>query len=398
MPINRIAVIKHGSTVRELRAVLGEPNPGDELFFDSYIPYTKELVDGFGDREVLFIGRSSNNERADFGRYRTLTVNSCFGKDVPLLKRVHKRLSADRQIKKAVSGFRPQIIFSFGYYNEQDVYHKLAHQFRAYYVPIVARPWIKPLDPLRLFLWRKGINALKEPKNPAIFVRGEFLREHLVEQFGLSYDKVRLYWPVYPESFYQNVDENPFPKDTFNILWAGRMEENKGVNLLPKIFGKIRKIVPKARLTIVGEGCLKKKLREQLLDVGPEKEVWEIVGFVFSADIAKYYANCDVFISPTFIEGFGKVVYEAQLCGAPVVASRIHNLPYLIEDGKTGILIQPGDIEGFAKAIIRLANDKAFAKDMGRKAAEFARNIKKPSLTKRLKELLDELENYASQP
>ena len=94
----------------------------------------------------------------------------------------------------------------------------------------------------------------------------------------------------------------------------------------------------------------------------------------------------------TLDEGFGKVLFEGMLCGAPIVVSNIDNMPYLVEDSKHGLLVEPGNITAFVESIDKLLNDMDLASQLGINAANFARNVNKPSLTKRIKDLLDELE------
>jgi len=391
MQINRIAVIKNGHTAKELRAVLGEARPGDKLF-DSYVPYMQEFVEAFRDKEVLFIGRKTESDRFDSGKLHAVTVNSVFPKEILFPLRALKRWKAERTIRRLIHEFRPQLVFSFGLYIEIGTNYKYAREIDALFVPIVVAPWINPSNPVRKFLWKGGVEAITDPAIPSILVRGDFLKDHLLELFNLPPEIIKPYWPVYPASFYENTGGSPFSQDRFNVLWVGRMDVDKGAHLLPEILLAIRDRVPNICLTLVGDGTLAGEIRDQLVKIDPAENLWRIAGFVPAPKIADYYNCCDVLIMPTLDEGFGKVAFEAQLCGAPVVASRIHNIPYLIENGKTGLLVEPGDVEGFVKAVIKLAKDRVFAESLGKRAAKCARGIKKPNLTSKLKELISELE------
>ena len=76
--------------------------------------------------------------------------------------------------------------------------------------------------------------------------------------------------------------------------------------------------------------------------------------------LAEYYRAADVLVMPSRSETFGLVAAEAQACGLPVVASRIGGLPYVVADGKSGLLVDVGDEPGFAAALDRILLDSEF--------------------------------------
>lgn len=80
------------------------------------------------------------------------------------------------------------------------------------------------------------------------------------------------------------------------------------------------------------------------------------------------YRRAIAYIDPSLYEGFGLQAAEAMACGTPVVASDTTSLPEVVGDG--GILVDPHDVEGFAAAIRRLADDPVYAADVGRRALE----------------------------
>jgi glycosyltransferase involved in cell wall biosynthesis len=85
-------------------------------------------------------------------------------------------------------------------------------------------------------------------------------------------------------------------------------------------------------------------------------------------NVAALYAGADVFVLPSRIEPYGTVYGEAMALGLPVVGWRAGNLPYLAEDGREGLLLEPGDIEGLARALLRLCGDEALRRSLGEAA------------------------------
>ena len=78
----------------------------------------------------------------------------------------------------------------------------------------------------------------------------------------------------------------------------------------------------------------------------------------FRSDIARVTSTYDVAVIPSiWDELFGWTVIEAMACGKPVIASRSGGIPEIITDGKTGILVEPGDSEALAHAVLRVCAD-----------------------------------------
>jgi glycosyltransferase involved in cell wall biosynthesis len=88
--------------------------------------------------------------------------------------------------------------------------------------------------------------------------------------------------------------------------------------------------------------------------------------------VAALYRDADVFVLPSTREPYGTVYGEAMAAGLPVVGWRAGNLPHLAEDGREGLLITPGNIEGLARALQMLGNDEQLRRDLGQAAARRA--------------------------
>jgi L-malate glycosyltransferase len=132
-----------------------------------------------------------------------------------------------------------------------------------------------------------------------------------------------------------------------------------------EIFARVRKEVP-ARLLMVGDGpdlhdavCLARALGagEDVEFVGEQDQVVPIL------------SSSDVFLLPSSQESFGLAALEAMSCEVPVVASRVGGLPELVEDGVSGFLHAPEDLDGMARSAVRLLTDA----DLHRRAAAAAR-------------------------
>jgi glycosyltransferase involved in cell wall biosynthesis len=85
--------------------------------------------------------------------------------------------------------------------------------------------------------------------------------------------------------------------------------------------------------------------------------------------VAALYLAADVFVLPSLREPYGTVWGEAMAAGLPVVGWRAGNLPHLASHGREGLLADPGDVDGLAAALARLAGDAALRRAMGAAAA-----------------------------
>ena len=81
-----------------------------------------------------------------------------------------------------------------------------------------------------------------------------------------------------------------------------------------------------------------------------------------------YMAAADVFCLPSYREGFGSVIIEAAATGIPAIGSRIYGMTDAIEEGRTGFLHEPGDVQGIAELMQRFLKDAELRQRMGEAA------------------------------
>ena len=101
------------------------------------------------------------------------------------------------------------------------------------------------------------------------------------------------------------------------------------------------------------------KLKDKVKHLGIEKNV---VFTGFWSDVPEITAILDISVLPSFYEGMGRVVLEAMAAGKPVVASRVGGVPEFVEDGVTGYLISPGDVEVLVDRLKALIGDSDLRK------------------------------------
>jgi N-acetyl-alpha-D-glucosaminyl L-malate synthase BshA len=120
-----------------------------------------------------------------------------------------------------------------------------------------------------------------------------------------------------------------------------------------RIFAQVRSAVP-ARLLLIGDGQDRPLAIETAGTLGVERDV---IFLGKQDDVESLLGIADLFLLPSQEEAFGLAALEAQSCGVPVIASAVGGLPEVVEDGKTGFLLSPGDVEGMARAALVLLTD-----------------------------------------
>jgi glycosyltransferase involved in cell wall biosynthesis len=154
------------------------------------------------------------------------------------------------------------------------------------------------------------------------------------------------------------------------VTFSGRLVERKGIGVLLEAWRKIIQDRKDVLLIILGSGPLEKKLKNQSGLLGIEKNV-KFCGFV--NNITNYLAATDIFVFPSFQEGFPNSVLEAMACGLPVIATGIGGIVDVIKDEENGLLVEPGDVNQLADALKRLLSDNDYASALGEKALNTAR-------------------------
>jgi glycosyltransferase involved in cell wall biosynthesis len=169
------------------------------------------------------------------------------------------------------------------------------------------------------------------------------------------------------------------------VLLASRLVAMKGVETAIRAMAKLQPGV--ARLRIVGSGRepLQRYLDGLVRELGVEDRV-EFAGAVPPGEIAREFQDADLFMLPTEYEAFGIAFVEAMAAGLPVLATRVGGVPAVVPDGEAGVLLEPRDVDGFARVLGEMAADPARRERMG--AAGRARARRLYALEERLGELV----------
>lgn len=177
------------------------------------------------------------------------------------------------------------------------------------------------------------------------------------EKAPLDYKTVRAKWG--------------WPQDSFMIGTAARLTREKGIDVLLAALQQAIRRDHRLRLVIIGDGPFGDELRQAALDMGLGDDVC-FLGFYESA--RTLFPAFDAFVLPSRTEGWPLSIMEAMAVGLPTVASRVGGIPWLVQDGKTGILVEPGNSSELAEALLALASNRLWARRLGQEAMAYARD------------------------
>ena len=171
------------------------------------------------------------------------------------------------------------------------------------------------------------------------------------------------------------------------IVWANRLDPQKGFPVAVAAFAKVLEVVPDATLVVIGDGRDRDALG--LLPEAARSRV-HLLGTVENDRVPAVHGTGDVFVSAaTGQESFGIALVEAMAAGLPVVATDIPGYREVVDDGVEGLLVPPRDAEALAEALVRVLTEPTVRERLGRAGRERARRYDWPVVVERLEALYD---------
>lgn len=242
-------------------------------------------------------------------------------------------------------------------------------------------------------------------KFDAFIAVSEAVRGSLIENYFLNPQKVfTVYNGIEIERFANRKPARQLPdgsrrlaggSQTVNrrkvILYLGRLDRDKGIEILLKAVSSFQLPVTSYQLLVVGDGHQREELKAEIKKLEIEDRV-KLVGQVPYEETPKYYQQADVFVYPSqALEGLPMSLVEAMAAGKPVVASKVGGVPEAVVDGETGLLVEPGNVPELSAALEKLLTNDGLREKMGQRAQEVAKE--KFSQGKMVKNTLEVLQS-----
>ena len=170
------------------------------------------------------------------------------------------------------------------------------------------------------------------------------------------------------------------------LLFVGRLEARKGLDVLIRAFLRLRTTMPEVRLCVVGEGPERERC-QQMVPPSIRPDVL-FVGAVDESQKPRYHASADLFVAPnTGGESFGIILLEAMAAGLPIVASDIPGFRTVMKDGRQGRMVAAGNAFGLAEAIATVLSNQRLGQAMATEGRRTASEYDWPVIGARLEAL-----------
>ncbi len=171
------------------------------------------------------------------------------------------------------------------------------------------------------------------------------------------------------------VRELPEDAQEKRLLWVGRVDPDKGLEVLLQAFKQLMERNPQTswHLDIVGSGLIEDEIAHLVRELGLESTV-HLRGFVpFGPELEQYYDRATAYTLPSNeSEGFPQVLIEGMARGLPIIATAVAGIPYHLADGENAILLPPRNPDALTKSIERLMGDADLYRKLSRNGLQFA--------------------------
>ena len=284
-------------------------------------------------------------------------------------------LPSKPDIMKSIDEFKPDIIHI---HSPSIIGWQALSYAKKNNIPVVAtyHAYLEGLAGHLPFLLRKFVTASVKllrrytrsffNKSDVVIAPSKFIKDYLIKNGVIK----RI------EIISNGVDTKVFKpgkisKSGKNVLHVGRISYEKNVDVLLKSFSLASRYVSGLNLKIVGPGNEIQKLKE--LAKSLKLDNVSFLGKVEYRKLPEIYSKADMFVTASTAETEGLVILEAMASGLPVVGFDSVSLPYLVKNGKTGLLAKPYDEEGMARCLARIMTDSRLRREFSKNALEHSK-------------------------
>lgn len=185
-------------------------------------------------------------------------------------------------------------------------------------------------------------------------------------------------------------DKYNIPRSKPIVLYVGRVDPEKSLDVLAEAFVKVAKKKPDAQLVIVGDGTARPKL-ESILEKADLSEQVHFLGRVIGDDLPQIYRAGSVFAITSKTETQSIVLMEAMASGLPCVAVKAGAVHELVKNNKNGFLANPDDANGVARSILKIIDNPKLCEKMSKESVALAERHDISHTLTRMEEIYQEV-------
>ncbi|MGZ4732307.1 MAG: glycosyltransferase family 4 protein [Terriglobales bacterium] len=237
-------------------------------------------------------------------------------------------------------------------------------------IPDIAYERVPQFFPARQRVWSKVLVRESARRADHIITVSEYSKRDLVETYGVSPEKITVTYEGAGDEFVP-LDRKKAKEDLacrygINgdfILYLGRLQARKNLARLVESYARVRKSGLRHKLVLAGkQDSLFQPVLSRIQELKLEDDIF-LPGYVPDEDVPIFFNAAEVFVYPSFYEGFGLPVIEAMACGTPVVTSRGTSLEEVA--GAGALLVDPMDEASIAEALTRVLSETGLRHQLG---------------------------------
>lgn len=288
------------------------------------------------------------------------------------------------------------------FYKDLDIYISTTY-FTPNFNKIKVISFIYDITPLKSnFFDQKTQNAFDLlirntiTNSSLIFTISEHSKNDIIQQYGLSPEKIKIIYSPPSEIFFpQDIKNINFVKEKYNItqkyfIAFGRGKNKNLLTALKAFFLATKNYNLQHQMVIVGK--LIESVEHELKSFIKEKGIFNHViftGYVPDEELPSLYSGAEALLFLSFYEGFGLPLLEAMSCGTPIIASNTSSIPEVIDNA--GLIFDPLDIEGISNAIYTISTNDNLKNELKNKGFEQAKKFSKEEIANKFISTINEI-------
>ena len=294
-----------------------------------------------------------------------------------------RRLLFNLQLPRLLQNHRYDLVVGFDIDGFLWSGHASATRYVVSIKGVLAEESLQETGRWRWLLWALSrLERLNARRAPLVVTTSDYCRRAIVRHYGVPVERIRLVPEGIDLTRWQRIAAEPRHSDGATILCVARQYRRKHVADLLRAIPRVRQNIPQARALIVGDGPEHANLRRLHAELNLGEAVQLLGEIPDDGEVVRLYRRADVFCLPSIQEGFGIVFLEAMASGLPIVATTAAAIPEVVPQGKAGLLVKPGDVEGLAAAMVELLRDPRRRDECAAFGQEYVRRYDWPEVAR----------------
>lgn len=260
--------------------------------------------------------------------------------------------------------------------------------------------FIQGLDTYKFidYIYNKIFIPISIKNSNHIITISQSSKNDLIRLFDIDQNKIDIIYPCVDSNKFHLITNKNKLNDINNkyglnrpfVLYVGAIIPRKNILNLLHSFNQIKYRIPHDLVLVGGKEWKSKEIFKYIRQSNNDNRI-KLLGHLSDSELVEIYNASEVFVFPSFYEGFGIPIIEAMACGTPVITSNTSSMPEVV--GDAGIMVDPYDIDGLAKAMYEVLTNDGLKEIMIRKGLERAKMFSSDKILDKTLEVYEKVFN-----